>query len=100
MESMLGSLLIVLATAAVQVPQQVDTAVYSDASVQALVERATARRRVADSAVADYRASVRYRLSAGFGRQRWAWVTPMVVEEQVAQVQWQAPNDLRVDVEG
>lgn len=58
------------------------------------------RRRAADSAVADYRARIHYRLAVGLGRRRWARVPTAAVEEQVADVQWQRPNDLRVDVRG
>jgi hypothetical protein len=59
-----------------------------------------ARRRSADSTVSDYRARIRYRLAVGVGRRRWARVPTSAVEEQVADVQWQRPNDLRVDVVG
>ena len=59
-----------------------------------------ARRRAGDSAVTDYRARIHYRLSVGLGRRRWARVPTSAVEEQVADVQWQRPNDLRVDVVG
>lgn len=59
-----------------------------------------ARRREADSAVSDYRARIHYRLTVGLGRRRWARVPTTAVEEQVAAVQWQRPNDLRVDVMG
>jgi hypothetical protein len=65
-----------------------------------LVERAMARRRAADSAVSDYRARIHYRLTVGLGRRRWARVPSSAVEEQVADVQWRRPNDLRVDVVG
>ena len=58
------------------------------------------RRRAGDSAVSDYRARIRYRLTVGVGRRRWAQVPASAVEEQVAGVQWQRPNDLRVDVVG
>ena len=58
-----------------------------------------ARRRTSDSAVADYQATIRYRLSSpsagapGHGAST-------AVEEQVARIQWQQPNDLRIDVIG
>jgi hypothetical protein len=73
---------------------------YSTPDVQHLVERATSRRRAGDSAVSDYRARIRYRLTVGVGRRRWAQVPVSAVEEQVADVQWRRPNDLRVDVVG
>jgi hypothetical protein len=55
---------------------------------------------VADSAVLDYRARIHYRLTFGVGRRRWARVPTSAVEEQVADIQWQRPNDLRIDVRG
>ena len=73
---------------------------YSTPAVQHLVERAMARRRVGDSAVSDYRARIHYRLTVAVGRRHWAQVPPAAVEEQIADVQWQRPNDLRVDVVG
>ncbi len=73
---------------------------YSTPAVQHLVERAMSRRRAGDSAVSDYRARIHYRLTVGVGRRRWAQVPASAVEEQVAEVQWQRPNDLRVDVVG
>ena len=59
-----------------------------------------ARRRASDSLVRDYQATIRYRLSVGIGRRVWSKVPASAVEEQVARVQWQQPNDLRVDVIG
>ena len=59
-----------------------------------------ARRRASDSLVRDYQATIRYRLSVGVGRRVWSKVPASAVEEQVARVQWQQPNDLRVDVIG
>jgi hypothetical protein len=73
---------------------------YDTPAVQQLVERAMARRRASDSAVSDYRARIHYRLTVGVGRRRWARVPASAVEEQVADVQWQRPNDLRLDVVG
>ncbi len=58
------------------------------------------RRRAADSVVFDYRARIHYRLSVGLGRRRWARVPNSAVEEQVAEIRWQRPNDLRIDVIG
>ena len=59
-----------------------------------------ARRRTSDSAVAAYQATIRYRLSVAVGRSVWSRAPATAVEEQVARVQWQQPNDLRVDVLG
>ena len=76
------------------------TSPYSSPAVQHLVERAMARRGAGDAAVSDYRARIHYRLTVGLGRRRWARAPTSAVEEQVADVQWQRPNDLRVDVLG
>ncbi len=62
--------------------------------------RAMARHRAQISAVSDYRARIRYRLSATMGRRRWAQLPVTAVEEQEALVQWGLPNDLRIDVIG
>src|SRR5690349_5949034 len=96
---MIASLFAAIAVLSVQEPRA-DTTVFVTPAVRALVERATARRRTTDSAVADYQATVHYRLSFGFGRRQWARVPPVVVEEQIAQVQWRVPNDLRLDIVG
>ncbi|MGH7632059.1 MAG: ShlB/FhaC/HecB family hemolysin secretion/activation protein [Gemmatimonadales bacterium] len=59
-----------------------------------------ARHESRDAAVTDYRARIRYRLSAALGRRRWARLPTTAVEEQEAMVAWSLPNDLRVDVVG
>jgi hypothetical protein len=89
-----------LSLAVLQSPPPDTTSPYSSPAVQQLVERAMARRRAGDSLVTDYRARLRYRLTIGLGRRRWAEVPAAAVEEQVADVQWQQPNDLRVDMIG
>ncbi|HEX2220809.1 MAG TPA: hypothetical protein VHG35_18565 [Gemmatimonadales bacterium] len=73
---------------------------YSSPALRHLIERAMVRRRAADSVVSDYRARIHYRLSLGLGRRRWAQVPNSAVEEQVAEIRWQRPNDLRIDVIG
>lgn len=73
---------------------------FSSPAVAMLIERAMEARRTGDSAVTSYRSRIRYRLSVGLGRRRWAQVPPIALEEQVAAIQWQRPNDLRVDVLG
>ncbi|MDQ2669639.1 MAG: hypothetical protein M3Y31_03330 [Gemmatimonadota bacterium] len=80
--------------------QQTDTTAYASPATRRIVERAVARRQEADTAVRDYRAQLRYRLSASLGRRRWARTPTLGVEEQDAVVQWQMPNDLRVDIVG
>lgn len=92
--------LLLLATIAQDPQAAADSAAFPSPDIRALVERATVRRRAADSAVTDYQATVDYRLSVGFGRRQWARVPPVAVEQQVARIQWQQPNDLRVDVDG
>ncbi|MEZ0334434.1 MAG: hypothetical protein ACAI18_10520 [Gemmatimonadales bacterium] len=89
-----------LSIAVTQQPPPDTAAPYTSPAVQELVERARARRLSGDSLVADYRARIKYRLTVGTGRRRWAQVPVSAVEEQVADVQWQRPNDLRVDVVG
>ena len=95
-----ASQLAVLLLSFAQTPTPDSTSPYSSPAVQHLVERAMSRRRAGDSAVADYRARIHYRLTVGLGRRRWARVPASAVEEQVADVQWQRPNDLRLDVVG
>lgn len=89
-----------LALAAPLQAQQTDTAAFASPATRRLVERAVARRQEADTSVRDYRAQVRYRMSASLGRRRWARTPTLGVEEQDALVQWQLPNDLRVDILG
>ena len=89
-----------LALAAPLQAQQTDSTAYASPATRRLVERALARRQEADTVVRDYRARLRYRLSASLGRRRWARTPTLGVEEQDALVQWQLPNDLRVDVLG
>ena len=59
-----------------------------------------ARQRTQDSAVTDYTASLRYRLTVSMGRRRWGRSAPSAVEEQEARVTWAAPNNLLVDIVG
>ncbi len=92
-------LVLLLVAAPLQVPTP-DTNSYSSPAVQQLVARAMARRRASDSLVHDYQATIRYRLTVGVGRRLWSRVSASAVEEQVARVQWQQPNDLRIDVTG
>ena len=93
-------LILLLTVAPLQSLPPDTTSPYSSPAVQRLVERAMARRRASDSLVHDYQATIRYRLSVGVGRWVWSRVPASAVEEQVARVQWQLPNDLRVDVLG
>ncbi|HEU5039646.1 MAG TPA: hypothetical protein VFT84_02425 [Gemmatimonadales bacterium] len=58
------------------------------------------RRRADDTSVTDYRARIRYRLTVALGRRRWGRPPVTAAEEQVADLQWQRPNDLRLDVVG
>ncbi len=82
-------------------PQQPDTLLtYGSPAARALVLRGIARHQQQDSAVADYHARIRYRLTASVGRRRWGRFPIGTVEEQEATIAWQLPNDLRVDVIG
>lgn len=86
---------------ATTLPPAADTLpTYSSDITRALVERAQARHAAEDTTVSDYAARLRYRLSFALGRRKWARVPTYAVEEQEGAVQWQAPNDLRLDVEG
>jgi hypothetical protein len=89
---------LLLLTAAAASPDT--TPPFADAVTRELIARAMARHRERDSAVTDYRARIRYRLSATVGRRRWAQIPITAVEEQEALVQWALPNDLRIDVVG
>jgi hypothetical protein len=91
---------VLLSVHVLQTSVQDTTSPFTSPEVQHLVERAIARRLAGDSLVADYRARIRYRLTVGSGRRRWAQAPVTSAEEQVAEVQWQRPNDLRVDVVG
>lgn len=73
---------------------------FSSDITRALVARAQARHAAEDTTVSDYSARLRYRLSFALGRRKWARVPTYAVEEQEGAVQWQAPNDLRLDIEG
>src|SRR5262245_28205361 len=96
----MGAIHLAALVLALQTPSPDTTSPYTTPEVQHLVERAMARRRHVVSSVLDYYARIRYRLTVGMGRRRWADVPTAAVEEQVADVQWQRPNDLRVDVVG
>ncbi len=89
-----------LSVVVAQSSPQDSTPPYSSPAVRNLIERAMGQRHAGHSAVADYRATIRYRLGLSVGRRRWARVPLSAVEEQIAQIQWQRPNDLRVDVIG
>lgn len=95
---LLTSLLLAIAPAAAQAP--LDTLAFATPATRAVVERAIVRHRAQDSLVQDYGATLRYRLSVSIGQRRWARIAPTAVEEQEAVVQWQRPNDLRVDFLG
>ncbi|MBA2627378.1 MAG: hypothetical protein H0U85_05145, partial [Gemmatimonadales bacterium] len=92
---------LVLQSPAAPAPQQPDTLLsFSNAATRVLVTRAIARHRGQDSAVVDYSARLRYRLTAAVGRRRWGRFPVGTVEEQEATVAWHLPNDLRVDIVG
>lgn len=77
-----------------------DTATYADRATNQLVARAMLRHAARDTTVRDYRAKLRYRLSFGLGKRRWADVPAIAAEEQEGTIAWQLPNDLRVDLLG
>lgn len=96
----MGALHVALLTLALQAPQDTIRSTYANPATRALVVRAAARHRAQDTLVNDYRARIRYRLTVSLGRRRWGGASTAAVEEQDALVQWQRPNDLRVDVVG
>ncbi len=77
-----------------------DTTTYADRATRELVARAMLRHAAHDTTVRDYRAKLRYRISFGFGKRRWADVPAVAAEEQEGTIAWQLPNDLRVDLLG
>ncbi|MBA3344457.1 MAG: hypothetical protein H0T44_04010 [Gemmatimonadales bacterium] len=91
---------LLLSATVAQTPPSDSAPAYANPATRHLVERAMARRQAGDSSVNDYRARLHYRLTVGVGRRRWARVPTSAVEEQVAEVQWRRPNDLRLDIVG
>ena len=75
---------------------QVQANPYADSATAALIARARERHRQQDAAVHDYRATLLSRLDANVGRGGFARILPIAVEEQESELQWQAPNDLKV----
>ncbi len=75
---------------------QVQAGPYADSATAALIARARERHRQQDVAVHDYRATLLSRLDANVGRGGFARILPIAVVEQESELQWQAPNDLKV----
>ncbi len=73
---------------------------FSSEATRALIVHAQARHAADDTTVSDYTAKLRYRVSFSLGRRKWARMPTYAVEEQEGSVHWQAPNDLRLDIEG
>ncbi len=97
----MGPFLVALLTATTLSTQRADTfPTYADPATRRLVLRAIERHQRQNSLVEDYRARLRYRLSFALGRRRWGMLPTAAVEEQEGVVQWQRPNDLRVDIIG
>ena len=94
-----ANLLAIVAAVALQAPQDT-TVTYATPATRNLVLRAVERHQQQDSAVNDYRAKLRYRLTVSLGRRKWGRYPTAAAEEQDAMVAWQRPNDLRVDVIG
>lgn len=80
--------------------QQSDTSTFRDAATAELCARARARHAAQDSLVKNYRAMVRTRVDLSAGRSRFARQTTLFAHESVAEVRWQAPNDLQLEVLG
>ncbi len=95
----MGAHFLALLFAAVSLPQ--DTVItYASPATRDVVVRAAARHQAQDTTIADYRARMRYRLSVGLPGRRWAQPPTAAVEEQVGEVAWRHPNDLRVEMIG
>lgn len=73
---------------------------FQNPATRALVGRAMARHRSQDTLVHDYQARLTYRLSLAMGKRQWALLPTMAVEEQRGRVQWQEPNDIRIEIDG
>ncbi len=69
---------------------------YADSATAALIARARERHRQQDAAVQSYQARLRTRLDAELGHGSFARFLPFAVEEQEADLSWQAPNDVKV----
>jgi len=91
---------VIILGAALLAPPSDTFPVYADSATARLVSRAIERHAAQDTAVTDYRARLRYRISFGLGRRRWELVPTAAVEEQEIKVAWQRPNDLQVEVIG
>ncbi|HEX9582028.1 MAG TPA: hypothetical protein VF970_13065 [Gemmatimonadales bacterium] len=71
-----------------------------DSATAFLVAHGRARHVRQDSLVRDYQALVRTRFEVVAGRGRFSRLTTLLAHESQAQVTWQAPNDLRVEIQG
>lgn len=80
--------------------QHGDTSTYRDSVTAVLVARGRERHLRQDSLVRDYRAQVRTRFDMVAGRSRFARLTTLLAHESAARVSWQAPNDLKVEIQG
>jgi hypothetical protein len=69
---------------------------YADSATALLIARARERHLQQDAAVRDYRATLVTRTDASVGRGAFARLFPLAVEEQTAEIAWQAPNDVKV----
>ncbi|HET8649201.1 MAG TPA: hypothetical protein VFL95_04115 [Gemmatimonadales bacterium] len=99
---MVATVLTALTLAALQgsLPLSDSLPTFADSATRALVMRGIARRREADTAVTHYTAQLKYQLTLAAARSRWGHYAPLAVEEQALKAEWQAPNDLQVDVLG
>jgi hypothetical protein len=69
---------------------------YADSATALLIARARERHVQQDAAVHDYQATLVTRTDASVGRGAFARLLPIAVEEQKAELWWQAPNDVKV----
>ena len=80
--------------------ESADTTTYYNEATAVTVTHARARHYYRDSVIHDYSATVRTRLDAGLGKRRFARIPRFMARETMARVQWEAPDDLRIEYLG
>ena len=89
-----------LAAIAAQAPPPSPDSVYANPETARLVALARARHAQQDTLVTDYSATVRTQLRFAVGRSRFGRAIPLFADEQVAQLEWSRPNDVRLTFTG
>jgi hypothetical protein len=94
---LLASWACALAALAAQAPPD---SVYATAETARLVALARTRHAQQDTLVHDYSATVRTQLRFAVGRSRFGRAIPLLANEQIAQLEWSRPNDVRLTFVG